>query len=226
MAHSIERVAIVGGAGKIARRLIPVLLHEGVEVVALARRDEQLAELGTMGAIPRRLDIEVAQPAAFAAAFGGCDAVVFSAGGGPDGNAERKRTVDLEGSLKSQEAAMLRGIHRFVQVSAIGADTPPDPARGEVWAAYVEAKRRADETLRRSSFAWTILRPGTLTDDVGTGCVTLAPEVPHHTIPRVDVAKVIAGCLARPLTVGHQWELVTGPVPIAEALDRATVPSS
>ncbi|MDN4490876.1 SDR family oxidoreductase [Demequina sp. SYSU T00068] len=221
MAHSIERVAIVGGAGKIARKLIPLLLHEGVEVVALARHDDQLSELGTMGAIPRRLDIEAAQPAAFAAAFGGCDAIVFSAGGGPDGNAERKQTVDLEGSLKSQEAAMLRGVHRFVQVSAIGVDNPPDPGLGEVWTAYVEAKRRADEALRRSSFAWTIIRPGTLTDAVGTGCVNLGPEVPHHTIPRIDVAKVIAGCLARPATAGHQWEVVTGPVPVGEALDRA-----
>ena len=148
--------------------------------------------------------------------------MVFTAGGGADGNAERKHTVDLGGSLTSQEGAMLRGIHRFIQVSAAGVDQPPDPARGEVWAAYVEAKRRADEALRRSSFAWTILRPGALTDEVGTGRVTIAAEVPRSSIPRIDVAAVIAGCLARPATAGHQWEVVTGPTPIGQALERAT----
>ncbi len=220
MATVPRRVAIVGGAGKISRRLIPELLHRDIEVVALARRDEQLSAVSVLGAAARKLDIEAAGPDAFAAAFGGCDAVVFSAGGGPDGDAERKRTVDLEGSLKSQEAARLRGIHRFIQVSAIGVDAPVDPSAGEVWAAYVEAKRRADEVLRASGLAWTILRPGALTDAVGTGCVTIAPEVPRNTVPRVDVAKVIAGCVTRPASAGHQWEVVTGPEPIPAALDR------
>lgn len=214
-----QRVAIVGGHGKVARRLIPILLHRGHEVVALARRDEQLQALAAMGAAARRLDIEQADVAAFAADFGGCDAVVFAAGGGPDGNVERKRTVDLEGSLKAIAAAKKRGISRFVQISAIGVDTDPDPARGEVWAAYVRAKRDADAALRESGLAWTILRPGTLTDGPGTGCIAIGDKVPAYSIPRVDVAQTVASCLSRPGTAGHQWEIVTGPEPIGAALD-------
>lgn len=215
------RVAIVGGAGKVARQLIPLLLDAGIEAVPLARRDEQLTELERMGAKPRRLDIEQASADEFTGAFEGCDGIVFAAGGGADGNVERKRTVDLEGSLKSIQAARGLGIDRFVQVSAIGVDQPLDSSAGDAWRAYVQAKRDADAALRNTQLAWTILRPGGLTDDPGTGLVTLAPEVERATIPRADVAAVIAACLLHEEAVGHQWELVSGSTPVDEAVSRS-----
>jgi uncharacterized protein YbjT (DUF2867 family) len=221
-ASTIQRIAIVGGHGKIARLLIPDLISQGHEVVALARRDEQLDHLATLGAIPRRLDIETASEDDFAVAFGRSDAVVFAAGGGPDGNIDRKRTVDLEGSLKSIAGAKASGAHRFVQVSAIGVDAPvPDDAE-DVWRAYVEAKRDADAALRQSGLAWTIIRPGGLTDDDATGAVTLAPEVERASVPRADVAAVIAASLRIPESAGHQWELITGPTPVDEAIREAS----
>src|SRR4029078_13448088 len=122
------------------------------------------SELEAAGAEVRLLDIENQDASAFAEAFAGCDAVVFAAGGGPDGNIERKRTVDLEGSLKSIEGARRAGIYRFVQVSAIGVDAPPPPRPAAVWGAYVEAKRDADGASRASGLDWTIIRPGRLTD--------------------------------------------------------------
>lgn len=213
-------MAIVGGAGKVSRKLIPLLVDAGLGVVPLARRDEQLAELEQMGASPRRLDIEKGSADDFLAAFDGCDGIVFSAGGGADGNVERKRTVDLEGSIKSMEAARALGIDRFVQVSAIGVDQPVESSAGDAWKAYVEAKRDADAALRASQLAWTILRPGGLTDDDATGLVTLAHEVERGTVPRADVAAVIAACLARENSVGRQWELVSGSTPVDEAVSR------
>jgi uncharacterized protein YbjT (DUF2867 family) len=212
------RVAIVGGAGKVSRQLIPLLIEAGIEPVPLARRDEQLADLERMGAKPRRLDIEKSSADDFLAAFEGCDGIVFAAGGGADGNVERKRTVDLEGSIKSMEAAKGAGIDRFVQVSAIGVDQPLGGSAGEAWTAYVEAKRAADDALRQTQLAWTILRPGGLTDDPGTGLVRLAPEVERGTIPRADVAAVIVECLTNEDSVGRQWELVSGSTPVAKAI--------
>jgi len=219
--HTGTSIAIVGGHGKISRALIPLLVAGGHHVIALARREEQLADLEALGAEARRLDIEAADEGDFAVALAGCDAVVFSAGGGPDGNIERKRTVDLEGSLMSITAAQVTGINRFVQVSAMRVDRPVDPTRGEVWAAYVAAKRDADEALRDSGLAWTILRPGGLTDGPGTGLVTLAAEVEPGRIPRADVAAVIATVLDNPATDGKQWEVVSGSTPIAEAIAAA-----
>lgn len=214
-------VAIVGGHGQIARLLHPLVVAQGHTPVALVRSEEQRAALEELGAQVRLLDIENAGVDEFAAAFEDCSAVVFSAGGGPDGNIERKRTVDLEGSLKSIEAATRLGIRRFVQVSAIGVDEPVAPDAGEVWTAYVEAKRDADAALRASHLAWTILRPGRLTDDPATGRVALGPDVPRGAVTRADVAAVLAAVLDRPDTVGQQWDLVGGDVPLDEALDVA-----
>ena len=121
--------------------------------------------------------------------------MVFAAGGGPDGNIERKRTVDLEGSLKSIEGARLAGIRRFVQVSAISVDDPLPDDTGEVWRAYVEAKRDADAALRASDLDWTIIRPGRLTDDPATGRVALGSGCARGDIPRADVAAVLAAVL-------------------------------
>jgi uncharacterized protein YbjT (DUF2867 family) len=160
----------------------------------------------------------VADAEAFAAAFEGCDAVVFAAGGGPDGNKERKRTVDLEGSLKSIEGARKAGIDRFVQVSAINVDAPLPPDTDDVWRAYVEAKRDADAALRASSLAWTIIRPGRLTNDPATGLVSLGPDVDRGDVTRADVAAVLAAVLDEPGTVRKQWNLVNGETPVAEAV--------
>jgi uncharacterized protein YbjT (DUF2867 family) len=218
------RVAIVGGHGQVARHLLVVLRRSEHDAVALVRREEYRKELQGRGAEVRLLDIESSDAAGFAAAFEGCDAVVFAAGGGPDGNKERKRTVDLEGSLKSIEGARQAGIDRFVQVSAIGVDQPPPDDRGEVWRAYVEAKRDADAALRESGLAWTIIRPGRLTDDAATGLVSLGSEVARGDVTRADVAAVLAAVLDEPGTVGKQWNLVNGDVPVGEAVRQSSSP--
>ena len=218
----MTRVAIVGGHGQVARQLIHVLRRADHDPVALVRKEEYRAELEERGAEVRLLDIERDDVDAFAAAFEGCAAVVFAAGGGPDGNIERKRTVDLEGSLKSIEGARRAGIARFVQVSAIGVDDPLPEDTGDVWRAYVEAKRDADAALRATDLAWTIIRPGRLTDDPATGKVALGADVTRGDVTRADVAAVLAAVLDAPGAIGQQWNLVNGDVPVEEAVQASS----
>jgi uncharacterized protein YbjT (DUF2867 family) len=217
----MSQIAIVGGHGQVARHLHPLLLAAGHTPVPLVRKEAQREALAAAGASPRLLDIELTGPEAFADAFAGCDAVVFAAGGGPDGNIERKRTVDLEGALKSIEGAHAAGIARFVMVSAIGVDAPLPDDTAPVWRAYVEAKRDADAALRASGLDWTVLRPGRLTDDDPTGRVALAAQLERGDIPRADVAAVVAAVLADDRSIGHQWELVAGDEPVADAVAGA-----
>ena len=117
--------------------------------------------------------------------------------------------------------------------------TPENPKEGGLVAVYpgtsksakpillvahidvVEAKREADAALRESGLDWTIIRPGRLTDDPGTGLVSLGSDVPRGDIPRADVASVLATVLASDDTIGQQWNLVSGVTPIAEAVQRA-----
>lgn len=214
----MSRIAIVGGHGKIALHLIKLLSAKGHTPLALVRNLDYADELEGIGATVGILDIEQSEAVDFAAVFEGCDAVVFAAGGGADGNIDRKRSVDLEGSLKSIEGARIAGVHRFVQISAIGVDNPVPQDTGDVWAAYVAAKRDADVALRESDLDWTIIRPGALTDDEPTGLVTLAEEVDRASISRADVAAILAAAIDDPRTIGRQWEAVSGDSPIDEAI--------
>ena len=214
-------IAVIGGHGKIARLLHPLLVEDGHRPVAVVRNEDYRADLEALGAEVRILDIENSDAADFAAAIKGCGAVVFAAGGGPDGNIERKRTVDLVGSLKSIKAAEDLGIRRFVQISAIGVDNPLPEDTDEVWQVYVRAKRDADVALRNSSLDWTIVRPGALTDEPATGAVALGPDVERGEVSRSDVAAVVAAALADDRTIDHQWNLVGGDTLLAEAIDAA-----
>jgi len=220
----MTRVAIIGAHGKVAQQLMRVLYDLGDDFVGVVRNDEHADDVYRLGGEGALLDIEKSEPDALAAAIAGCDAVVFAAGAGAGSGIERKRTVDYEGSVKAQEAARQAGIRRFVQVSAWGADAPVDDA-DPVWKAYVEAKRDADTALRDSGLDWTILRPGGLTTDEGTGRITLGDSVPRGSIAREDVARLIALALHEPATIGHQWEVIAGDTAI-EAAVRAQVASA
>ncbi|WP_375406001.1 SDR family oxidoreductase [uncultured Amnibacterium sp.] len=214
----MSTVVIVGGHGKVALRLAEALTGRGHTVRSTIRNTEHGADVEASGAEPYLLDIESSEPEDFAEVFGEAHAIVFSAGGGGDGNAERKRTVDLEGSLKSMAGAKLAGITRFVQVSAFGVDTPVADDAAPAWRAYVDAKRDADVALRASGLDWTIVRPGALTDEPAIGRVRVGEDIPSGSISRGDVAAVIAAVLEHDSTIGTQFELTAGDRSIADAI--------
>jgi uncharacterized protein YbjT (DUF2867 family) len=218
----MTRVVIVGAHGKVAQQLMRVLYDNGDDFVGIVRGEEHADDVYRLGGEGVLLDIEQATPEQLATAFSGSDAVVFTAGAGGGSSIERKRTVDYAGSVKSMQGAVIAGVRRFVQVSAWGVDTPLPDDTEPVWRAYVEAKRDADAVLRESGLDWTILRPGGLTFDEGTGLVTLGDSVERGSIPREDVARLISACIDEPASIGHVWEVVSGSTPIADAV-RAQV---
>lgn len=220
----MTRVAIIGAHGKVAQQLMRVLYDRGDDFVGVVRNDEHAEDVYRLGGLGVLVDIEKADADTLADVIRGCDAVVFTAGAGAGSGIERKRTVDYGGSVKSQEAAAKAGIRRFVQVSAWGVDAPVDDV-DPVWKAYVDAKRDADTALRASGLDWTILRPGGLTTDEGTGRITLGDSVPRGSIAREDVATLIAVVLDEPAAIGRQWEVIGGDTPIEDAV-RAQVASA
>ena len=138
----------------------------------------------------------------------GADAVVFAAGAGPGSGAARKDTVDRGAAVLLAEAAGAAGVGRYLLVSSTGVDDPPRPGTDEVWAAYLAAKKAAEDAIRASALAWTILRPGALTDEPGTGRVLLAPPpVERAEVTRDDTAAVLVALLDTPATAGQILEL-------------------
>ncbi len=217
------RIVIAGGHGKIALRLERLLAARGDSPVGLVRNPDHVDDVRATGAQPVVTDLETTTVTQLAEHVMGADAVVFAAGAGPGSGAARKETVDRAAAALLADAASLAGVRRYVMVSAISVDEGPPSEAEPVWAAYVDAKRGADDDIRGRSeqLDWTILRPGGLTEEAGTGRVGLAPKLERATVPRDDVAAVIVAALDEPATVGHTWDLVSGEMPITEAVRAA-----
>jgi uncharacterized protein YbjT (DUF2867 family) len=207
-------VLIAGGHGKIARDLLRLLAQRGHHGRGLIRNPDHAADLEALRATPVLCDLERDDPAPH---VGTADAIVFAAGAGPGSGPERKRTVDYGGAVKLIEAAEQLGVRRYVMVSSMGADDPASAS--EQMRPYQQAKHDADEALARSSLDWTIVRPGRLTDGPGSGKVDLAPRLGRYgEVPREDVAAVLLATLEAESTVRGTYELLSGDVPVEEAV--------
>ncbi|MGC4949303.1 SDR family oxidoreductase [Streptomyces sp. DT224] len=211
------RIVIAGGHGQIALRLERLLAARGDEAAGIIRNPGQSDDLRAVGAEPVVLDLESATVDEVAEVLRGADAAVFAAGAGPDSGTARKDTVDRGAAVLFADAAERAGVRRYVVVSSMGAD--PDHAGDEVFDVYLRAKGAADADVRsRSALDWTILRPGMLTNDAGTGQVLLAASTGRGPVPRDDVAAALVELLDTPATAGLTLELISGNVPLAVAV--------
>ena len=210
------RVVIAGGHGQIALRLTRLLAGRGDQVVALIRNPDHAADVTQAGAEAAVVDLEQADEADVAAAITGADAVVFAAGAGPGSGSARKDTMDYGGAVKLVAAAQQAGVRRYLIVSSMGAD--PDAPGDDTFSVYLRAKGRADEAVLGSGLDATVIRPGGLTNDPGTGRVRLGETLPRGQVSRDDVAAVLVAVLDRPSTIGRTFDLIVGDTPVAEAV--------
>ncbi len=238
----MTRVVIAGGHGKIALILEQLLSKRGDSVAGFIRNPAQVADLEAAGAEALVVDLEKASVDDVTAHLQGADAVVFAAGAGPGSGAARKETVDRDAAILLADAAEAAGVSRYLMISAMGADLDAvdgarDPAFRDylrakdstsaqddsgcdpVFAAYLRAKAVADEAVRtRTALNTTIMRPGLLTNDPGTGRVTIADSTGPGSIPREDVAAVLLAVLDEPDTGGQTFEVISGDTPITDAV--------
>ena len=212
----MSRVLIIGGHGKVALQLAPLLVARGDEVTAVVRNPEHSAEVAATGATPVAADIELLDVDGIAALLRGHDAVVWSAGAG-GGNPKRTYAVDRDAAIRSMAAAQTAGVPRYVMVSYIGSRPDHGVPEDNPFFAYAEAKAAADEHLRASSLAWTILGPGPLTLDEPTGLIEVAAPG-QGRVSRGDVAAVVAAVLADDSTIRRTIRFGNGATPIAQAI--------
>lgn len=215
-----KQISIVGGHGQIARHLSRKLVERGHGVRGLVRSLDQFDDLRDDGTEPVLCDLETVGDSDIDEALAGSDVVVFAAGAGPNSGPERKRALDRDGAIKAVDSAVRVGAERFVIISSMGADDPPGD--DESFSIYLRAKHDADTEVRaasgRSDLAYTIVRPGKLTDDEPTGAVQLAKHADRAEIPRSDVAEVLAELIDSGNGNDSTVEVVSGPAPIADAV--------
>ncbi len=207
-------VLVAGGHGKIARHLLRLLAEQGHHGRGLIRNPGHAADLEADGAVAVLCDLEHDDPRPH---LGTADAIVFAAGAGPGSGPERKRTVDYGGAVKLIEAAEDLGVRRYLMVSSMGADDPASAS--EAMRPYQQAKHDADEALAASGLEWTIVRPGGLSDEPGSGQVAIAERLGRSgQVPRQDVSLVLFECLGAGNTVRKTFEVLEGDLPVREAI--------
>ena len=209
-------VLVAGGHGQVARLLLRRLADGGHRARGLIRDPAQSAALTALGAEPVVCDLERDEVGPH---VGGAEAIVFAAGAGPGSGPERKKTVDFGGAVKCVEAAERLGVRRFVMVSSIGAQDPE--AAVEPMRPYLRAKAEADRRLAESGLAWTIVRPGSLRDEPGTGRVAVHTDVGQRgPVPRDDVALLLFVVLTQDAAVRMTCEVFSGGERAREAVRR------
>src|SRR5215211_8238899 len=198
-------VLVIGGHGQVGLRLLRLLARNGHRSRGVIRKAEQARDLEAAGAEAVLCDLERGDD--LRPHIGAADAIVFAAGAGPGSGPERKRTVDYGAAVKLIEAARELGVARYVMVSSMGTfDIEQAP---EAMRPYFQAKRDADDALEASGLDWTIVRPGHLTEEPGTGRVDAARALGRGgDVPREDVAAVIVECLDQPSTIRVGFELL------------------
>jgi nucleoside-diphosphate-sugar epimerase len=214
------KVLVAGAHGKTARRLVRMLVDDGHEVRGLVRKREQMPDVEADGAEPVLVDLEEEEvEGGVGDAVEGCDAIVFAAGAGPGSGAARKETMDYGGAAKLIEAAKKRGVRRYLMLSSMGAGNPEGGS--EAMQPYLFAKARADERLVESGLDYTIIRPGGLTNEEGTGRIEAAQTLGRRgQVSRDDVARTFADALEMRNSYGKTFEILSGDTPIREALER------
>lgn len=208
-------VSIVGGHGSIARLLTRLLTAQGHSVRGLVRNENQFDDLRDDGAEPVLCDLEPIGEDALDTALASSDVVVFAAGAGPDSGPDRTKALDRDGAIKSVHSAARVGANRFVIISSMGADNPPQD--DEPFSVYLRAKAAADEVARAADIDSTIVRPGALTDDQPAGSVHIAESTGRGGIPRGDVAAVLAELIDTNHGRNTTFELICGDTSITDA---------
>ncbi|WP_339311341.1 SDR family oxidoreductase [Paenibacillus sp. FSL k6-2145] len=211
-------VLVIGANGQIGKLVVEQLVQEGKhKVTAMIRKPEQAGTLKELGADVVIGDLE-GSVEDLAEAMKDHNAIVFTAGSGGSTGQDKTLLIDLDGAVKTMEAAEQQGISRYILVSAYGAD------QREKWSEsikpYYVAKHYADRVLFASDLNYTIIRPGGLKNEPGTGKIAVGTDLEPRSIPREDVARVIVASLQEEKTYRMAFDLIAGEHPVEDALGK------
>lgn len=213
----LMKVLIIGAHGKVGRLLVDELKARKIDFAAGLRKEEQIKAYQTDGISTQYIDL-TASPKDIqnSIAESGADTIVFSAGAGGAGY-DKTIEIDLDGAIKTMDAAQILGIKRYVVVSAVYSDDRTKWEASGIRPYYV-AKHYADKYLRSTNLDYTIVHPGTLTDDPATGKVNIQSNYEGGSVARADVAKVIAQAIQTPSSIKNEYNFSAGDQDIQDVI--------
>ncbi|QCK15316.1 SDR family oxidoreductase [Mangrovivirga cuniculi] len=215
----MKKVVIIGATGKIGKILSGKLKEDsGFEVKAAFRNEDKKDFFEDKNIEFTILDLEDSVDK-ISKVVEGADAIVFTAGSGGSTGPDKTLVVDLDGAVKTMEAAKKANVSRYVIVSALKADSREMWDKSGIKPYYV-AKHFADRVLKDIGLDYTIIRPGRLLDEEGKGKITTDEPEKQQSVPREDVAEVIVEVLKNDNTIGKIVEFNQGDTDISEAVKQ------
>lgn len=210
-----RRVLVAGATGGTGRAVVDQLEAADAVVRGTTSSEENLESLRELG-VDEAVVCDLLAAGDPASAVEDCDAIICTVGTRPGPGMLFGELVDGTGVCNLVDAAVAAGVERFVLVSSIGVGNSksgmPLPLRLFLKATGIlGAKDSSEQHLRESGLAYTILRPGGLTDDEATGEVLVAEggETISGSIPRADLARIAVAALDAPTTAKRTFELVS-----------------
>lgn len=204
-----EKVLVAGANGTTGRHIINFLKESSdYQPIAMVRKPEQTDFFEQQNVKTMLADLEDQS----SYSLNDIDDIIFAAGS----KGKKLIAVDQEGVKKLIDAAADANINKFVMLSSMGADKP---SIGGDLEDYLRAKQSADDHLRLSSLNYSIIRPGMLTDEAGTGHIQLNEHLNKQgEISREDVAHTLVAALDKNTLSQQAVEILTGDTPIIKAL--------
>ena len=212
------KVLVVGANGQIGKHLVSLIQDSDTfKAKAMIRKQEQAGYFEEIGTETVLADLE-GEVDDIANAAKDVDAIVFTAGSGPKTGPDKTMMIDLDGAVKTIQAAEKAHVKRFIMISSYDTTRKAIQEASESFAPYVAAKHYADEWLRSTDLDYTMIHPGALSNDKGTGKIEAATTVEPKEVPREDIAQVIFACLQNDSTSGKEFQVIGGTTPITEAI--------
>lgn len=213
-------ILVIGANGGVGQHLVQQLTENKVDFTAGVRKEEQITALKNDDIQAALVDVELDSIDELADKFKGFEQVVFSVGSGGKTGADKTIIVDLDGAVKAIEASKKAGVDHFVMVSTWDSrreafDTP-DAAKIKP---YSIAKHFADVHLRDSGLTHTIVHPGALTYEKGSGNVNIDLYFDKiKDVSRENVASALYEVVTNDAHRGKEFQVLDGETPVSDAL--------
>lgn len=206
----MENVLVAGANGTTGKKIINLLKNsQYFQPVAMVRKEEQKEQFEkenirtVLGDLEKDLSHTVDN----------IDKVIFAAGSG----GKKVVEVDQEGAKNLIDVSKKANIKKFVMLSSMGADNPEE---ADDLKNYLKAKYNADEYLKSTNLVHAIVRPGSLTNDAGTGKIELQTKLNKQgSITRDDVAQTLVRSLHDNDAINSTFEIIQGDTLIGKAME-------
>jgi uncharacterized protein YbjT (DUF2867 family) len=205
----MENILVAGANGTTGKKIVALLeKSQYFKPIAMIREKEQEEKFAKRNIKTVVADLEED----ISHVLKNIDKIIFAAGSG--GKSVKK--VDENGAKKLINWAEKENINKFVMLSSMGAEQPEE---AEALKAYLRAKHNADEFLKESSLTYSIIRPGTLTNNKGAGRIELKSKLNKRgEISRDDVAQTLVRVLHDSAAVNQTFEIIEGDTLIGKAI--------